>query len=279
MIKGYVSLEKIGDIGDKTFAELSPTSDLRLLSVLERTRPSKLSITWIPCPNGVHVIPREPERQYADNLVQWVLEKRAAVTEAAELAKGEKLTWKPALEFLLYYPSRVTPRPEKSLRGVSVYLPRAPFSGNLARISAVALMKAPNFEEASSDPLDLHVFPETQKDMVQTLWSKVKHLANRFAEKARTISDQPLRSYASQAVFTDTRLWVDPLRRTKEHELLSLTILEKGSRPINGLMGSSRQMNEEISKKLGDDILDKNQYYTLIQSLKIVDTRIRETVW
>lgn len=279
MIQGYVSLENIGETGDLAFKELTPTEDLRLLSILEREASKNLAISWIPCPDGVLITPRQPERQYADNLVQWIIEKRAAILEAAELAKGGGLNWKSALEFLLYYPSRVVRQKERSLRGVSVYLPQAPFSGNLATVSAAALMKVSNLEEACPDPLELCVFPEAKTETVESFWNKVKQLANPLAEKTEAVSGHVSAFCPSQAVFTDARLWVNPLRRTEEYSLLSLTFLEKGTRPISGLLGSSRQMNEELSRILGDKILSRDEYESLVQSLRIVDTHARETVW
>jgi hypothetical protein len=278
MVQGYVSLENIGETGDLAFSELVTTEDLRLLSILERDAPKPLALTWIPCPDGALITPRQPERQYADNLVQWVLEKRATIIEAAQLAQGGELTWKSVLEFLLYYPSRVTHKGEY-LRGVSVYLPRAPFTGNLARISAVALMKIPNLAETCPDPLEMHIFPESQTEAIEQLWGKVKQLADPLAEKTKAISDEATVFFPSQVVFTDSRIWVNPLRRTEAHSLLSLTVLEKGTRPISGLLGSSRQMNEELSRKLGEEIVSKNEYEELIKTLRIVETRVRETVW
>lgn len=278
MIQGYVSLENIGEFGDQTFNDLISSENLRLLSILERTSSNPLAVAWMPCQDGTLIIPREPERQYADNLVQWVVEKRAAIVEAAGLVKEGELTWKLGLEFLLYYPSQVTAKGDY-VRGVSVYLPQAPFTGNLATISAVALMKVPNLEEACSDPLEGLIFPEAKTETVEGLWKSVKELANPLAEKVRTMSDEVSAFSPSQVVFTDARLWMNPLRRTEEHTLLSLTVLEKGTRPISGLLGTSRQMNEELSKKLTDDILGKDEYEELIQSLRIVETRVRETVW
>ncbi|MHA2231308.1 MAG: hypothetical protein ACXAB4_02335 [Candidatus Hodarchaeales archaeon] len=278
MIQGYASLENIGEVGDQTFNDLIPSENLRLLSILERISPNPLAVAWIPCPDGTLIIPRQPERQYADNLVQWVIEKRAAIIEAARLVKEGELTWRSGLEFLLYYPAHVTAKGDY-VRGVSVYLPQAPFTGNLATISAVALMKVPNLEEACSDPLEVRIFPEAKTERVEGLWNSVKELANPLAEKVRALSNEVSAFSPSQAVFADARVWVNPLRRTEEHTLLSLTVLETGTRPISGLLGTSRQMNEELSKKLTDDTLGKDEYEELIQNLRIVDLRVRETVW
>ncbi len=279
MIQGYVSLNGLGETGDLDFRDLTPSEEFRLLSLLERTTQGPISTTWIPCPDGFLVIPRQPERQYADNLVQWVLERRATVRQAASLAKGGELTWHSALKFLLYYPSKVTSKGDKSVRGVSVYLPRAPFSGNLAQISAVCLMKVPNQIDTCSPAIEWRVFPETKTDFVNELWNKVGNLANPLADKVRKISNKELTFHPSQVVFRDSRLWIDPLRRTQEYNILSLTILEQGTRPISGLIGSSRQMNEELARKMKEDIITESAYEELIQNLKIVDTRKRETVW